>query len=75
MAANEGRAHGVPLNAAKSPLEKRPTCLDGLWGVLQHSSELIDKQPDVLAHALHVLSALWQVSINAPVLCNDPVYS
>ncbi|KAL0029785.1 hypothetical protein WJX79_010638 [Trebouxia sp. C0005] len=32
--------------------DSRPTCLDGLWEILQHAEELLQSQPDVMAHTL-----------------------
>ena len=41
-----------------------PTCLGGLWEILQHAQELLGTYPAVIAHALHVLAVMWQVLCN-----------
>ncbi|KAL0029746.1 hypothetical protein WJX79_007038 [Trebouxia sp. C0005] len=43
-----------------SKKDSRPTCLDGLWEILQHAEELLQSQPDVMAHTLHLLAVMWQ---------------
>ena len=57
-AANNGSA--APVQTA-SPKQKGSTCLDGLWEVVQQAGTLLEEHPDVIAHALHVLSVMWQV--------------
>ncbi len=48
-----------PTKASKK--DSRPTCLDGLWEILQHAEELLQSQPDVMAHTLRLLAVMWQV--------------
>ena len=49
--------------ASKASSKEAPSCLDGLWGILQHSHELEDEHTEMLAHTLHVISVMWQVDI------------
>lgn len=49
--------------ASKASFKEAPSCLDGLWGILQHSHELEDEHTEVLAHTLHVMSVMWQVDL------------
>lgn len=57
-------ANGVSKDSAQAPKassKEAPSCLDGLWDILQHSRELEDEHTEVLAHTLHVMSVMWQV--------------
>ena len=60
-------ANGVSKDstqAAKASSKEAPSCLDGLWEILQQSNKFLDEHAEVLAHALHVVSIMWQVDIH-----------
>ena len=59
--ANE--VHKDSSQVSRVSSKEAPSCLDGLWDVLQHSRELQDEHQEVLAHTLHVMSVMWQVDI------------
>lgn len=47
--------------ASKASSKEAPSCLDGLWDILQQSSKLVDEHAEVVAHTLRVISVMWQV--------------
>ncbi len=56
-----GANKALPSGKKASKKDSRPTCLDGLWEILQHAEELLQSQPDVMAHTLRLLAVMWQV--------------
>jgi len=64
LAAGSNKA--LPSAKRASKKDSRPTCLDGLWEILQHAEELLPSQPDVVAHTLRLLAVMWQVLFPLP---------
>ncbi len=64
LAAGATKALPPPKKASKK--DSRPKCLDGLWEILQHAEELLQSQPDVMAHTLRLLAVMWQVLFPVP---------
>ena len=56
----------LPSAKKASKKDSRPTCLDGLWEILQHAEELLRSQPDIMAHTLRLLAVMWQVLFPLP---------
>ncbi len=61
-----GANKALPSAKKASKKDSRPTCLDGLWEILQHAEELLQSQPDVMAHTLRLLAVMWQVLFPLP---------
>jgi len=61
-----GANKALPSAKKASEKDSRLTCLDGLWEILQHAEELLQSQPDVMAHTLRLLAVMWQVLFPLP---------
>lgn len=59
-------APAAAVHPLKPSSQEDPSCVDGLCEILQNSQELCKEQPEVLAHALHVVSVMWQVHAYLP---------